>query len=284
MKLALKNWIIFIPLFIALLMGDVLAADSVSVTTTGEASIANLTPEQAQGLALKRARLKAIEKVCGVVLQAETFVQNNVLQGDFIHSVSYGNIISEEIIRWDAEVFQKSKKRPPELTYKVTLKADVLKEQGEPDPFYRVDVLLNKKVYQSGDEMIIKVSATKPSYLSVLNFSADGSVVLLFPNEIRKNNKIEGGKEYQIPSAADRKDILKLQVSTLPGHKRDTEFIKVIATREPIYLLDMLSVRGKYGVMETAQLAVTELARLISSIPVKDRAEATATYEIVSSN
>ena len=117
-----------------------------------------------------------------------------------------------------------------------------------------------------------------------MTFSADGSVVLLFPNEIRKSNKIEGGKEYQIPTAADRKDILKLQVSTLPGHERDTEFIKVIATREPIYLLERLSVKGKYGVMETAKLAVTELARLISSIPVKDRAEATATYEIVSSN
>ena len=259
------------------------ASDGKVVTATGVAAIANLTPEEARNLALKRARQNAIEEVCGVSVQAETLIRNNMLAADFIHSVSYGRIIYEEILRWDADVTSTSKGRPPELAYQVTIKARVKPEKGKPDPYYQVSVGLNKKIYRSGDEMVIRVKATKPSYISVLNFAADGSVILLYPNRIRKNNFVKALKQYQIPSEADRDDVLKLQVSTLPGHRKDTEFIKVIATRQPIYLLDGLLTQGQYGVMDTVNLAAVEIARLISAIPLKDRAEQTVFYEIVGS-
>ena len=274
----------FIIVLIVLLVGEVSAFESKSVTATGVAMLANLTPDEAQKLALKRARLEAIEAVCGVSVQAETFVKNNMLQADLIHSVSYGHILSEEILKWDVDVTQKSKRRPPSIAYSVTIKTRVKPEKGKPDPYYQVNCRLNKKVYYSGDEMIIYVRVTKPSYISVLNFAADGSAILLYPNQLRKNNYVKALKEYQIPSDADRADVLKLQVSTLPGHRKDTEYIKVIATRKPINLLEGLLVQGQYGVMNTVNLAATEIARMVSSIPFKDRAEHTVFYEIVSSN
>lgn len=279
--LTLKVFFIFYLLFT--LAEDVSASDGKVVTATGVAAIANLTPEEAQNLALRRARQNAIEEVCGVSVQAETLIHNNMLAADFIHSVSYGRIIDEEILRWDADVTRESKRRPPSVAYRVTIKARVKPEKGKPDPYYQVDVKLNKKVYHSGDEMIIRVKATKPSFISVLNFAADGSVILLYPNRLRKNNYVKALKQYQIPSEADRNDVLKLQVSTLPGHRKDTEFIKVIATRQPIHLLDGLLPQGQYGVIETVNIAAVEIARLISAIPLKDRAEHTVFYEIVSS-
>ena len=206
-----------------------------------------------------------------------------MLAADFIHSVSYGRIIYEEILRWDADVTSTSKGRPPELAYQVTIKARVKPEKGKPDPYYQVSVGLNKKIYRSGDEMVIRVKATKPSYISVLNFAADGSVILLYPNRLRKNNFVKALKQVQIPSESDRRDVLKLQVSTLSGHRKDTEFIKVIATRQPIHLLDGLLATGQYGVLDTVNLAAVEIARLISGIPLKDRAEQTVFYEIISS-
>ena len=259
------------------------ASDGKVVTSTGVAAIANLTPGEAQNLALKRARQNAIEEACGVSVQAETFIHNNMLAADFIHSVSYGRIIYEEILSWDADVTRESKKRPPSVAYRVTIKARVKPEKGKPDPYYQVSVKLNKKVYHSGDEMIIRVKATKPSYISVLNFAADGSVILLYPNRLRKNNYVKALEQYQIPSETDRNDVLKLQVSTLPGHRKDTEFIKVIATRQPIHLLDGLLTQGQYGVIQTVNIAAVEIARLVSAIPLKDRAEHTVFYEIVSS-
>jgi hypothetical protein len=258
------------------------AADSRTVNATGVAALSNLTPAEAQKLALERARQNAIEKVCGVSVQAETFVKNNMLEADFIHSLSFGHIIAEKILRWDASVTQDSKKRPPQIAYRVTIRATVKKERGKPDPFYQVNCQLNKKVYQSGDEMIITVTTTKPSYLSVLNFSADGSVTLLFPNRIHRDNYLRGMQKLQIPSEAERTDVMKLQVSTLPGHRKNTEYIQVIATRERHQLLEGLLIQGQYGVMDSVKVAATQIARIISAIPLKDRAGHTVFYEVVS--
>lgn len=279
--LTLKIFIIFTLLFT--FSQGVPASNEKVIKSTGVAASANLTPEEAQNLALKRARQNAIEEVCGVSVQAETLIRNNMLAADFIHSVSYGRIIEEEILGWDVDVSRESKRRPPSVAFRVTIKARVKPEKGKPDPYYQVSVGLNKKVYHSGDEMIIRVKATKPSYISVLNFAADGSVILLYPNRLRKNNYVKALKQYQIPSEADRNDVLKLQVSTLSGHRKDTEFIKVIATRQPIHLLDGLLTQGQYGVMDTVNLAAVEIARLVSAIPLKERAEQTVFYEIVSS-
>jgi hypothetical protein len=257
-------------------------AEKVVVTATGEASLSNVTPEEAQKAALQKARLSAVETACGVKLQAESFVRDFDLRGDFIHAISYGHIISEEVTSWKVEVEQKNPRTPPTMTCLVTIKASILQEKGNPDSSYQAKVRLNKTVYQSGDEMIITVNVTKPSYITVLNFTADDRVILLFPNQIRRDNRMDAGREYQIPSAADREGVLRLQVSTLPGHKRDTEFIKVIATSKPVNLLEGISLKGQYGVMDTVSLAVTEIAKLISAIPVQDRAEDTSAYQIVS--
>lgn len=273
---------LFVVLVILTSAGYGWTAERIVITATGEASLANVTPEEAQKTALQKARLSAVEMACGVKLQAESFVRDYVLLGDFIHAVSYGHIVSEEVKSWKVEVEQKNPRTPPALTYLVTIKASVLQEKGNPDPSYQAKVRLNKNVYQSGDEMVIHVSATKPSYLTVLNFTADDRVILLFPNALRRNNRIEREQEYQIPSSSDREGILKLEVSNLPGHKRDTEYIKVIVTTKPIPLLEGMAFKGQYGVMDTVSVATTEIARLISSIPVHERAESTAAYEIVS--
>ena len=153
-------------------------------------------------------------------------------------------------------------------------------EKGEPDPFYKVRVWLNKEVFRNGEEMIINVSSSKEGYITVLNFSADGTVTLLYPNKLKRNNKIEPNKEYQIPAKEDR-DKMIFQVTTLPGHKRDTEFIKVISTRGPINLLAEVKAHGNYGVMDSTKFAVTEIARLMAAIPPESRAEDTASYQII---
>lgn len=276
------NLLLFPLLLVIITAGDLTAKVSRPLVTTGEAFVVNITPEEAQHLALKRARVEAIEKVCGIRIQAETLVRNYSVENEIIHSIAYGHIVSEEVLDWKANLFQQSPKRPPEFSYQVKIKTTVEQIKDDPDPFYKVKLKLNKTVYKSGDEMVINVQVTKPSYISVLNICADDSVVLLFPNQIRKDCLVNAGETYQIPSKADQEDVLKLQVSTLPGHKKNTEYIKVLATREPIYLLESLNVQGNYGVSDSMKFAAKEIARMVSSIPVKDRAVATASYQVVS--
>jgi len=272
-----------IPFLIIFGVSGVSASEAEWVTCSGEAFIQNITPEEAQELAIKKARLDAIEEVCGISLQAETIVRDMAIDSDFIHAFSYGHILSEEPICWGVDIFQESPKHVPLLMYKVTMKVEVLKEEGEPDPFYRVDVRLNNTVFQSGDDMIIHVKPTKASYITVLNFASDNRVYVLFPNQIRRKSYVEAGRQIQLPSRADcQQGVYRFQVTTLPGHRRNREFVKVIATRDPINLFEGLSLAGHFGVMEAPRLAVTEIARWLSSIPVRDRAEATVTYEVVS--
>lgn len=257
------------------------APAATTITTVGEVYLANITPEEAQSMAVKRARTSAIEQVCGVKVQAETLVKDFVMQADFIHQVAYGRIVGEKVVKWELDVDQPSPAKPPALTLRVTLEAQVMPEKGEPDPFYKVKVWLNKSVFQNGEEMVVYVNATKDSYLTVLNFSADDSVTLLYPNLLRRDNKIEAGRDYEIPAREDRGEVMKFQVSTLPDHKQDTEAIKVICTRGPINLLSEVKARGNYGVMDSTRFAVTEVARLMAAIPPRERAEDTAIYQTV---
>jgi len=263
-----------------LLPGSAVSAPT-RVTTQGEVYLANITPEEAQSLALKRARYEAIEQVCGVRVQAETLVKDFVLQGDFIHQVAYGRIVGEKVKKWEVDVSQPNPAKPPGLTLRVTLESEVQPEKGEPDPFYKVKVWLNKSVFENGEEMIVNVNATKGGYLTVLDFSADGSVTLLYPNLLRRDNKIEAGRDYEIPAKEDRGDLIKFQVATLPGHKQDTEAIKVICTQGPVNLLTEVKAHGNFKVMESTRFAVTEIARLMASIPPRERAEDTAIYQVV---
>lgn len=270
-----------LPAMLVFIAGPLYAEISQPLVTTGEAVVINITAEEARSQALQQARRKAIEQVCGVQIQSQSFVHNNVLEDDFIHSLSYGRIVSEKVLKWETSVDRPSPSAPSLLTYRVTLKTQVAIEKGESDPFYKVNVKLNKSLFQAGDEMIIYTKVTKPSYISVLNFAADGSVILLFPNQIRKDNFIAPDKTCQIPSPEDSRDVLKLAVFNLPGHSVDVEHIKVIATREPLDLIGALEVQGHYGVSQTATFAAVEVARLIASIPSKDRAEATVAYKVV---
>lgn len=252
-----------------------------SVTTVGEVYLANITPEEAQQLALKRARYEAVEQVCGVRVQAETLVKDFVMQADFIHQVAYGRIIGEKVLKWELDVDQPSPLKPPGLTLRVTLQCEVQPEKGEADPFYKVKVWLNKSVFENGEEMVVNLNATKGGYITVLNFTADGAVTLLYPNLLRRDNKIEAGRDYQIPAKEDQSELMKFQVGTLPGHKQDTEAIKVICTRGPVNLLSEVKAHGNFGVMESTKFAVTEIARLLAAIPPRERAEGTAVYQVV---
>ncbi len=81
--------------------------------------------------------------------------------------------------------------------------------------------------------------------------------------------------------APDDRDVIKFQVSTLPGHRKDTEYIKVICTREPLDILQEIRPSGTFSVMDNTTFALTKVARVLSSIPLKYRAEDTAIYQII---
>jgi len=251
------------------------------VESTGVAAVDNITPQEARIKALRGARQIAIEQVCGVKVQAEAMVKEFILAGDFVHAISYGEIIEEEILREEVVVEQSNHRTPPNLTYKVSLKANVKKGKGEPDPNFRVEMKLNRSTFQDGDELVITVKSTVDCYLNVINVTADDRALLLFPNRYDRDNLLPAGRTLQIPTAQAKSGGIVYRVGRIPGHSSDSEIIKVIATKRPLDLHAHLSLFGDIGDLGSPETAVTDLMMVLSRIPVYERAEDGEIYEIV---
>jgi hypothetical protein len=275
-----KYFFIMLWLFPCLLSGQ---ESGKWVECSGEAAIQNITYEEALVIASQQARLDAIEKVCGVSVHAETLVKDFVTAGDFIHSLSYGRVVAEKDLQWRIETLpSKSLGSPLGMIIHLEMKAKVVPEAGNPDPSFKVDLKLNRDSFKSGEEVILKVRATKDCYVTVLNLGADDTVRVLFPNKWQTDSSIKADEHVEIPDESSRESGIHIRVANLPGHKRDSEIVTVIATKQKMDILGELETSSGFGLMGTPKMAVFELAKWFSEISVSDRAEASASYTIQS--
>ena len=247
----------------------------------GEATLQNISNEEGQAIAIRRARLDAIEKVCGVNMRAETMVKDFKLAGDFIHSISYGHVVEEKDIKWKTETLDSNDPNaPPTIIIRLSMNAKVVREEGRPDPYFSVNLKLNRSTFVAGDEVILNIKSTKDCYLTVLNLAANDSVYVLLPNKLQENTFVNANSQIEFPSENFRDSGLHLRVSNLPGHKKDNEIVFVIATKQKIDFYDDINISTGFGLMGTPKVASQKLARWLAQIPVEERAEASVMYAI----
>ena len=247
----------------------------------GEAAVQNITNEEAQVLARRYARLNAIEKACGVQLQAETLVKDFKLAGDFIHSIAYGHVVEEKELNWKTETIPpENPADPPIILLKLSMKARVIPVEDKSDPGFKVSLQLNRKSFQSGDEVIFNIRSNQDCFITLINLAANDSVYILYPNVYHRDNSLKGHSKFEFPLSSERESGFHIKVSTLPDHKKDTEIVKVIATKQKIDFLSELKIADGFGLMGTPKMAVTQLTYLLSEIPVSGRAEATMMYTV----
>jgi len=274
---------LFICILFIFISSSLFAQDNEKwVTCTGDAAIQNISSEEAKILALRNARINAIEKVCGVSMQAETMVKDFQLAGDFIHSISYGQIVEEKDKRWDTiSMPANDPNDPPVLIYKVTMQAKVVSREEKPDPSFKINLKLNRTTFQSGDEVVFKIKATQDCYLTIFNIGADDTVRVLFPNSLENNNFINKAATIQVPGKTFQKTgKCYIKVRTLPGCKKNSEVVKVIATKQRIDFIDEMDLSSAFSSVGTPKMALPKLARWLSQIPVSERAEASAVYTV----
>ena len=256
--------------------------EGVWVECSGEAVIHNITPEDAKLLAKQRARLNAIEKVCGIRLQAETLVHNFVQAGDFIHSVSYGHVVDEKNIRWDTSTIEpENENETPVISLRVVMQAKVIPVDEQPDPQFKVQMHLNKKIFGSGDEVIFNIKPTMDCFIYIISIAANDSVYLLFPSiYFSLPNHCKAHEEIEIPSQTDRESGRRIRVSTVSGHESNSEIVTVIATKRKMDFMDEFENQEGFGLLGTPRAATLKLAKILSQIPISERCEATSTYII----
>ena len=226
-------------LFCLLLLFAPVPADSADgrwVTCEGCAEVANVTAAEAVQIALAEARRNAIEEVAGIQLASASIVQDFTLLSDVINSSSYGQIVAEKVVQWDADVLQKDKTKPPVIVYKVKLRANVARPEGKPDPAFKLDAKLNKSLFTTGEEMFVEARANRRCFITLINLTADSRAIVLVPSRVRTQSRLAKGDYFRFPTKFEQASGIHLKVGTLPGHRKDREAIMVVATktRQPL--------------------------------------------------
>jgi hypothetical protein len=252
------------------------------VLSEGQATVANITPEEARRLALERARHRAIEFAVGVDVQAQRYLRREEEGKDAFLTVSEqtsaGRIAEEKTPEWEQYLIPGD--GHPLTVLRVRLQVKVEEEKGEPDPDFQVHVELNKQRYLPGEEMVVAVTATKECYVTVLCVTASDTVIVLLPHQYRSERGVAPGDTLWLPDRDERAIGIRYRVALSPDRVVSSERIKVVATRGPHLFGQGLERVSLYNQVPTHQAALVELMRWMTRIPRNQRAEALVMYEV----
>jgi hypothetical protein len=251
------------------------------VTVEGIAPIENVTKSEARKMAIENARREAVEKVVGVDILSETMVINYNVSGDVVRTIPHGKVIGVEILKEDIELIPPEKPgEAPFLAYKVKIKANVVKEKGRTDAFFRLDAQINRSVFKEGDLIEIKVTPSRDCYVNIFNILEDEKVLVLFPNRFRRNGFVAANTTLVFPDEADRKRGISLEAFVGEGKAKVDEIFHILALREPLQFNTAKFKEGIFGIYDGQSGLVNDLVKSIVGIPLQDRAEKFIQYRI----
>ena len=155
-------------------------------------------------------------------------------------------------------------------------------EKGLPDPAFKINASLNRQVFKSGDDVILKILTTKDCYLTIFVVTEKKQVYIILPNRYNKNNLVRKGDEFIYPSERDIARGLNLKAGLIPGTIVSKEFIRIIATKHPIDFKPELFKEGVgIGVFLKETGSLGELLKELITIPANERVDSFLPYEIV---
>lgn len=257
----------------------------------GDAYLVNTTPEEARRQALMNARNKVIQYAVGVWVGSVGYSREEYLStaereevrqhiARICEETSAGKIVEEKPPRWETHTVADPKSSFPITVVRAILKAKAAKEEGDVDPDFKVRVALNQDTFRDGEEMTLRIWASKDCYVTVLSMAANDTVYGLLPHKYREDNFISGGGTIEVPNADERVLGLHYRVHLLEGQEAAIERIKVIATKRPYEFAKGLQKAGGISIVATLRGAWIELQQWLAHIPRSERAEAMAVYEI----
>ena len=243
---------------------------------------------ETKNLAIKEAHSQAIQQHCGVGIQEAGMIINQLMATNILEHISYGVVLGDTIIRANPVTYRKSEAEFSVL-YQLEMKVFVQCISAKPDPAFQIDLKINKNVFNTGEELIMRISSTQDCYITVFNILENQEVVVLHPSFVNKNNFIQGGSTIEIPSQDERAMGVHLRVAPLPNFTKNTEIIKVIATKDKIDFLphfktidspEDMEIAGGMTIFKSSNLAIVELAGWLVRIPPDQRTEDTEIYEV----
>ena len=244
------------------------------VEATGEAYLGEIdTPKEVKERAKIDAQKNTLEKAVGVFIKSHTLVSNSQLAEDLIYASVRGQIEKTEILHegWDTQ------KRS---LYRVTLRTLIKPVYPEKGKGLSLKAYLSKTDLKEGEEVRIFYEASSDCYVYIFSVAADGSVTLLLPNSLHRENLTKAGKAYEFPASGSA---IRLKAMFLPGHKGNVaeERIKMIATREKEEILSLGFHEGMFKAYDSRSTGmISDLVKRLNRIDPANWTEATAVYTL----
>lgn len=264
-------------LMIILLLIPVLSYASqepIWITAEGEAHMSDIdTPKEVMARAKAEAQRRAIEEAVGNFIKSHTLVSNSQLAEDLVYASVRGKIEKVNIIKegWDEK---------DRNLYRVKIQAHIKPVYPEKGEGISVKLSLSKSDLKEGDEVKIFYQADRECYVYIFSVAADGSVTLLMPNSINKDNYIKPNNAYEFPPAQSP---IKLKAMFLPDFKGKVaeERIKLIATKKKEELIPLGFQEGIFKVYDAKSTGmISDLVKRLNQLEPAEWAEATAGYRI----
>lgn len=255
---------------------------------TGSCVCLQITPEEAANKALERARQNAIERACGVQINAYDLVSLGVTKGDITEMRFYGYVVRDTTL-FDTLITRTfTKIKAPEYYCEQACSIRVV--NGPTSATFRLQAALDKGTYRHGESGRLEVQATEDCYLTVFGLWADGSVALLFPSDLLPEVHLKAAEKFTFPDTLKWPG-LELQFFTLPGDPENSEHYKVVATKTrrpflggfgPAALEEVeLAPNCKIRVIKDRQAALQEFCSWFFSIPPEEVAVEVVGYRVV---
>ena len=263
------------------LVAFLLAQDVTWVTVEGTASMQDISKEEARRRSVEDATRRAVEKVVGTNISAETLIVNLRLSGSILGAIPYGRVVDKKIVEEGVVNIHDEKHDGSSVVYKVKMKAAVAEETTGADPDFRLEASLNRSSFKDGDEMIIRIKPKKDCYVSVFTILEDEKIVRLIPNQLKADNALKADATFFFPDENDKTKGIRLRVHTPEGKDAVTETIYVLGLKQPIDFNAAKFQEGIYGVYNGQTAFMNDLINEIVGIPLSERAEQLMPYQII---
>ncbi len=231
------------------------------------------TFKEVKDRARREAQFRAVEKAVGSFIKSHTLVSNNQVADDLIYASVRGKVRQTEVLSegWDDK---------DRSTYRVKLRTLVDLVYPEKGEGMSARISLTKDQLREGDDIKILYQSRSDGYVYLFSVAADGSVTLLFPNTLYKDNCVSKGKAYKFPPEGSP---IRLSAAFLPGFKGAVadEKVKIIVTRKKEDLIPLGFQEGMFTTYDSTSTGmINDLVRRLNQLDPADWTEASAVYRI----
>ena len=257
------------------------STDPIWVTAEGIVQFGpDTTLAEAGARSREKARHQAVEKAVGVFVNGRTLVYNTTVAENIVTSMVRGIIIEEHILDEGLRSTGQYSESVA-LLYSTKLRAKVKPVSLKYAKNLKVDVILNRTVFQEGDEVQVTITPSQDTYVYILNVRQDDNVTLLFPNKFSQDNFLSAHSEFVFPDESQRNLGIRLRVELPRGKSKSIEKVKVVASEKQVDLLDNTRRNNTFmTVARDDQFKVTDLMKQLALAEETTWTDTTIPYEI----